>query len=233
MCWGSGGSPTWERPCTVRSLAAEGQLGVLGVNLTLLAPGGWSALRHWHVHQDDDELILPLSPLTLVTDAGETSVGPGDVCAFKGGAPDAHHFINSGSEPGVLLEVGVAGASLARADGDVATPAARYPDNDMEVIPGDDGPTWRRPSDGGEYPRGHTPPIPPGRYTTPEQVALPAEWASSLHLPELLQVAEFDEAAPLTAVGEMAGRVTFRMGDVAAGSPVSGCECADAPLSIR
>ena len=222
-CWGSGEN-TWSRPCAVRSLVANSGLGVLGVNLTLLAPGAWSALRHWHVHKDDDELILPLSPLTLVTNAGESAVGPGTVCAFKGGVPDAHHFKNTASEPAVLLEIGVVGAALARVQVDATSPVARYPDDDMEVIPGVDGPTWRRPSDGGMYSRGHTTPIQPAHHTRPDQVALPEEWASALNLPELLQVADFDEKTGLTKEGIFSDRVTFRMDEVSAGSPISSCK---------
>ena len=42
-----------------------------GVNLTRLAPGAMSALRHAHTRQDEFVYILQGTP-TLITDAGET-----------------------------------------------------------------------------------------------------------------------------------------------------------------
>ena len=91
-----------------------------GVNLVTLGPGGQSALRHWHTHED--ELIVVLEgELVLVTDAGEQLVGPGMVVGFPAGREDAHHFINRSAAPARYLEVGT------RMEDDVA----HYPDDDM------------------------------------------------------------------------------------------------------
>src|SRR5882672_12546397 len=52
-----------------------------GVNLTRLPPGVESALFHRHTKQDELVYILEGRP-TLVTDAGETELGPGMVAGF-------------------------------------------------------------------------------------------------------------------------------------------------------
>jgi len=41
-----------------------------GVNLTTLAPGTHSAMRHWHTHEDEFVYIVS-GELVLATDAGE------------------------------------------------------------------------------------------------------------------------------------------------------------------
>ena len=91
-------------------------LANFGVNLTRIAPGGASALRHAHTRQD----ILEGEP-TLVTDAGRTQLKPGMCAGFKAGTGDAHHLRNETAEDVVYLEIGD------RTPGDGAT----YPDDDI------------------------------------------------------------------------------------------------------
>ena len=93
-----------------------------GVNLTRLAPGAVSALRHAHTRQDEFVYILEGNPV-LVTDAGETPLRPGMCAGFKAGTGDAHHLLNRTGEPVVYLEVGD------RAAGD----AVSYPDDDLRA----------------------------------------------------------------------------------------------------
>ena len=64
-----------------------------GVNLTRLAPGGESALRHAHSRQDEFIYVLEGKP-TLITDAGETPLEPGMCAGFKADTGDAHHLVN-------------------------------------------------------------------------------------------------------------------------------------------
>ena len=92
-----------------------------GVNLTQLAPGGQSALRHAHGRQDEFVYILEGEP-TLVTDAGETPLKPGMCAGFKAGTGDAHHLVNRSPKEVVFLEVGdrSAGDSVVYPDDDVA-----------------------------------------------------------------------------------------------------------------
>jgi uncharacterized cupin superfamily protein len=91
-----------------------------GVNLTKIAPGSCSALRHWHTQQD--EFIYVLSgELILVTNDGEQTLTPGMAAGFPAGVADGHHLINRSNSEAVYLEIGD------------RTPAdqANYPDEDL------------------------------------------------------------------------------------------------------
>jgi uncharacterized cupin superfamily protein len=102
-----------------------------GVNLTRLAPGGQSALRHAHSRQDEFIYVLEGHP-TLITDAGEERLEPGDCAGFKAGNGDAHHLVNRTKSDVFYLEVGD------RTAGDAAT----YPDDDLQAALVADG-RWR------------------------------------------------------------------------------------------
>ena len=103
-------------------------LAKFGVNLTRLAPGGVSALRHAHSRQDEFVYVFAGCP-TLVTDTGETPMSPGMCAGFKAGTGDGHHLVNRTGESVVFLEVGDRGA------GDGVT----YPDDDIQAVLGADG----------------------------------------------------------------------------------------------
>lgn len=114
-----------------RSLGDVFGLTNFGVNLTRIAPGGESALRHAHTRQDEFIYVLE-GTLTLVTDAGETILTPGMCAGFKAGTGDGHHLVNRSATDAVYLEIGD------RTKGD----AASYPDDDIAaelVAPG----VWR------------------------------------------------------------------------------------------
>jgi len=102
-----------------------------GVNLTRLAPGGQSALRHAHDKQDEFVYILE-GEATLVTNAGETPLKPGMCAGFKAGTGDAHHLVNRSARDVVFLEVGD------RSAGD----SVSYPDDDVVAVYGSDG-KWK------------------------------------------------------------------------------------------
>lgn len=76
-----------------------------GVNLTRLAPGGISALRHAHSRQDEFIYILQGCP-TLYTNAGPTPLSPGMCAGFKAGGGDAHRLVNETMEIVEYLEIG-------------------------------------------------------------------------------------------------------------------------------
>jgi uncharacterized cupin superfamily protein len=99
-----------------------------GVNLTRLAPGAVSALRHTHSRQDEFVYILTGCP-TLHDDSGKTRLCPGMCVGFKAGAGNAHHLVNETDEDVVFLEVGD------RMAGDTAT----YPDDDIQATSGPGG----------------------------------------------------------------------------------------------
>src|SRR5688572_4154394 len=70
-----------------RSLTQALGLTQFGVNVTELAPGAASALRHWHSHEDEFVFVLE-GEATLVTNDGEQVLGPGQCAAFPAGVPD-------------------------------------------------------------------------------------------------------------------------------------------------
>jgi uncharacterized cupin superfamily protein len=93
-----------------------------GVNITRLAPGSSSALRHAHTKQDEFVYILDGRP-TLVSNAGRTALKAGMCAGFKAGSGDAHCLVNETDEDVVYLEIGD------RTSGD----AVEYPDDDLAV----------------------------------------------------------------------------------------------------
>jgi uncharacterized cupin superfamily protein len=105
-------------------------LANFGVNLTRLAPGAASALRHAHSKQDEFVYILEGRP-TLVLDSGDTLLAPGMCAGFQAGG-EAHVLVNRTNADVVYLEIGD------RTPGD----AVRYPDDDIQAILGPDG-KWK------------------------------------------------------------------------------------------
>ena len=106
-------------------------LANFGVNLTRLAPGGQSALRHAHGKQDEFVYVLEGEAI-LITDAGETLLKSGMCAGFKAGTGDAHHLVNRTKSDVVFLEVGD------RSAGD----SVSYPDDDVMAVYGSDG-KWK------------------------------------------------------------------------------------------
>lgn len=94
-----------------------------GVNLTTLASGAVSALRHAHSRQDEFVYVLRGRPL-LHTDTGSVELAPGMCAGFRAGSGRAHHISNPGPEEAVFLEVGD------RTAGDQVV----YPDDDLVAI---------------------------------------------------------------------------------------------------
>jgi len=103
-----------------RRLGEAFGLTQFGVNLVTLGPGGQSALRHWHTHEDEFVYVLE-GELVLVTDAGETVLREGMCAGYPGGRADGHHMVNRSDRPARYLEVG----SRVEAD------QPRYPDDDL------------------------------------------------------------------------------------------------------
>ena len=133
--------PPYDEPCLARMRTRLGDAAGLtqfGVNLLRLPPGAWSAQRHWHV--GEDEFICVLSgEVTLVTDAGDEILHPGDFAGFKAGDKNGHCLQNRSNADATVLEVGT------RA---VGGDAAYYPECDMVARSG--GYTRR---DGTPYPK--------------------------------------------------------------------------------
>lgn len=91
-----------------------------GVNLTRLAPGAATALRHAHTRQDEFVYVIEGRPV-LVTNDGEEELGPGMCVGFPAGTGNAHHLVNRTGDDVVLLEIGdrTAGDEVAYPDDDL------------------------------------------------------------------------------------------------------------------
>jgi uncharacterized cupin superfamily protein len=94
-----------------------------GVNLTRLAPGASSSLRHAHSTQDEFVYILEGHP-TLHSDEGLTALSPGMCAGFRAGSGNAHRLINTTAAPALYLEIGD------RTAGDECS----YPDDDLKAV---------------------------------------------------------------------------------------------------
>ena len=103
-----------------RALGDAVGLKNFGVNLVRLDPGAASSQRHWHTKEDEFVYVLE-GEATLVTNAGEQTLGPGTAAGFPAGSADGHHLINRTDGDVIYLEVGD------RITGDEVD----YPDIDM------------------------------------------------------------------------------------------------------
>ena len=106
-----------------RALGDRFGLTQFGVNLTTLAPGSRSALRHWHEREDEFVLVIE-GELVLVDDAGEHVLGTGMCAGFKAGVANGHCLINKSKVPATYVEVGTRSADE----------VAHYPDVDMKAV---------------------------------------------------------------------------------------------------
>tara|TARA_R110000868_G_scaffold6363_8_gene36132 strand:- start:492 stop:971 length:480 start_codon:yes stop_codon:yes gene_type:complete len=123
-----------------RALGDANGLTQFGVNLTELAPGAVSALRHWHSAEDEFIYITDGTP-TLVTETGEQVLAPGMCACFPAGAENAHVLENRSDTVVRFIEVGT------------RSPAeeVHYPDNDMVLEKKPDGARSFRRMDGTQY----------------------------------------------------------------------------------
>jgi len=111
-----------------RALGDPCGLKSFGVNLTTVAPGGWSSQRHWH-SREDEFIFIVSGELVLVTNGGEQVLRAGQCAGFPANSGDGHHFINRTGKPATILEVG----------GRDPQDAVDYPDVDMMVRPTQEG----------------------------------------------------------------------------------------------
>ena len=106
-----------------RTLGESFGLKNFGVNLTRLASGSMSALRHSHRKQDEFVYILEGRP-TLVTDEGRTQLAPGMCAGFRCGTGNAHHLVNETDSDVLYVEIGD------RTPGE----EVEYPDDDLQLV---------------------------------------------------------------------------------------------------
>lgn len=91
-----------------------------GVNLTRLAPGAASSLRHAHSRQDEFVYVIEGRP-TLHSDDGKVTLERGMCAGFAAGTGNAHSLINETDADVLYLEIGD------RTEGDTVS----YPDDDL------------------------------------------------------------------------------------------------------
>ncbi|MEO7327139.1 MAG: cupin domain-containing protein [Minicystis sp.] len=123
-----------------RKLSEAFGLTQYGVNLVHLAPGGQSALRHFHTHEEEMVYLLE-GELVLISNAGEQVMRAGMCVGFPANTGDAHHLVNRGDSIAVYLEMG----SRAEADN------AYYPDDDLAWLPDGKGSATPGHKDGASY----------------------------------------------------------------------------------
>lgn len=93
-----------------------------GINLTELSPGSISALKHYHLKQDEFVYIISGEP-TLVLDDQEYLMSPGECFGFKAGEKTGSQLKNNTDEMVLYLEIGD------RTSGDIV----EYPDDDLRA----------------------------------------------------------------------------------------------------
>jgi uncharacterized cupin superfamily protein len=112
-----------------------------GVNLTRLKPGAASALRHWHVQEDEFICVLE-GEIVLIEDGGQILLKPGECAGFKAGMPNGHQLVNKSRSDALYLEIGTR----------ATTEQVDYPDVDLVMERDEQGMRFRRKS-GEPYPQ--------------------------------------------------------------------------------
>lgn len=82
-----------------------GGLTQFGAFVETLEPGARSSDRHWH-EEEDEFLYMLEGEATVVEDAGEAVIHPGDACCWPAGVANGHHVVNRSNAPCTYLVVG-------------------------------------------------------------------------------------------------------------------------------
>jgi len=133
----------FQAECKDRHKQAIGDaigLTQFGVNITRIAPGQTSALRHWH-EQEDEFIYMLEGELVLAENDGEVVLKAGDAAGFKAGSGVAHRLINRSNCDAVYFEVGTR----------AKTERVHYPDVDLELVRDEKGRRYQR-RNGEPYP---------------------------------------------------------------------------------
>ena len=86
-------------------LGDAGGLTQFGVNVVVLQPGAKSSLRHWHLNEDEFEMVTE-GTCTLVDDTGRHEMSVGACAAFPAGEENGHHLVNETEDEARFLVVG-------------------------------------------------------------------------------------------------------------------------------
>ena len=97
----------YKSRCMPREKRALGDvfgLTKFGVNLTTLAPGKQSSMRHWHTLEDEFVYVVE-GEVVLVTDDGEQVLRAGMCAGFPAGERVGHQLVNRSEQPARYFEV--------------------------------------------------------------------------------------------------------------------------------
>ncbi|WP_340645296.1 cupin domain-containing protein [Phenylobacterium sp.] len=122
--WPGAIKPEWFAGQSEGRLAKPLGITQFGVNLVTLAPGAYSALRHWHAAEDEFVHVLS-GELVLIDDNGERVLTAGSSAGFPTEVANGHHLVNRSAGPATYLAVG------SRRPGDEVV---TYPDDDVGVV---------------------------------------------------------------------------------------------------
>ena len=76
-----------------------------GVNITRIAPGAASSLRHYY-EQEDEFIYMLEGELVLIENDGEVVLTAGDCAGFKANSGNAHRLVNRSTKDAAYFEVG-------------------------------------------------------------------------------------------------------------------------------
>ncbi len=127
-------------PREKRALGNALGLTKIGVNLTTLAPGKESSMRHFHTREDELVFLLE-GEIVLRTDEGEQVLTAGMCAGFPAGSRNGHQLVNRSDRPARYLEI----SNRDPEDG------AEYPDVDLAYRKGPDGAAVFTHKDGTAY----------------------------------------------------------------------------------
>ena len=116
-----------------RRLSKHSGLKQLSALIVELPPGVATSLRMWQTTEDELAYVLAGEP-TLVTDAGEVVMKPGQSVGFPAGRAVGHHFVNRTDSLVRLLEI----ASVDDANESI------YTEDDLLAVPAQDGKSGKR-----------------------------------------------------------------------------------------
>ena len=116
----------FNEPCKsriVHRLSEAGGITQFGAFHVTLPPHSWASQRHHHSAEDEFVYILTGHP-TLIDEAGETPLSPGDSCAHVAGDNNPHHLVNKTDEDVTFI---VVGSKIPQQD------SVNYPDVDLDL----------------------------------------------------------------------------------------------------
>jgi uncharacterized cupin superfamily protein len=127
-------------PREKRALGNALGLTKIGVNLTTLAPGKESSMRHFHTHEDELVFVLE-GEVVLRTDEAEQTLTAGMCAGFAAGSRNGHQLVNRSDRPARYLEI----SNRDPED------SAEYPDVDLAYRKAPDGTAVFTHKDGERY----------------------------------------------------------------------------------